>query len=107
MAKILIGTVSSDKPDKTVVVTVHSHKTHPIYKKKYTFTRKFMVHDEKNEAHQGDTISFVETRPQSAQKRHLLREIIERPAIKEEEKIDVIEEVAKKPASKKKEEPEE
>jgi small subunit ribosomal protein S17 len=49
MAKQLIGTVSSNKPDKTIVVTVVTRKTHPIYRKQYSVSTKFMAHDEKNE----------------------------------------------------------
>ena len=67
--------------DKTIVVTVHLHKVHPIYKKKYSFSRKFMAHDEKNQAKFGDKVSIEETRPLSARKRFALKEIIERPAI--------------------------
>ena len=81
MAKTLIGTVSSDKPDKTIVVTVRTHKTHPIYRKQYTVNTKFMAHDEKNQAKFGDKVSIEETRPLSARKRFILKEIIERPAI--------------------------
>lgn len=84
MAKTLIGKVSSDKADKTIVVTVVTSKTHPIYKKKYSERKKFMAHDEKNEAKIGDRVSIIETRPLSARKRFVLKEIIERPAIVEE-----------------------
>jgi small subunit ribosomal protein S17 len=81
MSKIIIGRVSSDKADKTIVVTVTSRKTHPLYKKQYSENRKFMAHDEKNEAKLGDRVSIVETRPVSARKHYALKEIIERPAI--------------------------
>ena len=50
MAKTIIGVVTSNKTDKTIVVTVHTRKTHPLYRKQYTVTSKFMAHDEKNEA---------------------------------------------------------
>lgn len=85
MAKTLIGRVSSDKADKTITVTVVTSKTHPIYKKKYQVNKKFMAHDEKNEAKVGDRVSIIETRPLSARKRFVLQEIIERPALVEEE----------------------
>lgn len=85
MAKTLIGKVSSNKAEKTITVTVVTSKTHPIYKKKYTERKKFMAHDEKNEAQVGDRVAIVETRPLSARKRYVLKEIIERPAIVEEE----------------------
>src|SRR5437899_2506244 len=84
MAKTIIGTVSSDKTDKTIVVTVQSRKTHPLYRKQYTVSRKFMAHDEKNEAQVGDKVAIVETRPLSARKRYTLDRIIEKPKLREE-----------------------
>ncbi len=84
MAKQIIGTVSSNKGDKTIVVTVQTRKTHPLYRKQYTTTSKFMAHDEKNEAEPGDKVAIVETRPLSARKRHILDSIIERPALHED-----------------------
>ena len=84
MARTLIGTVSSAKSDKTIVVTVHTRKTHPLYRKQYTVSTKFMAHDEKNEAQVGDKVSIVETRPLSARKRFALQEIIEKPALRED-----------------------
>lgn len=85
MAKTLVGTVSSNKGDKTIVVTVATRKTHPIYKKQYTFSTKFMAHDENNEAEVGDKVSIVETRPLSARKHFKLEEIIDRAAIQHKE----------------------
>jgi small subunit ribosomal protein S17 len=81
MAKTLIGTVSSDKVDKTIVVTIRTRKTHPLYRKQYTVSTKFMAHDEKNEAKLGDRVSIVETRPLSARKRFKLEKVLERAAI--------------------------
>lgn len=81
MAKVLQGTVSSDRPDKSIVVTIVTHKSHPIYKKRYVSTQKVMAHDEKNEAKIGDKVIISETRPLSARKRYELKEIIERPAL--------------------------
>ena len=78
MPKQLIGTVTSDKGDKTIVITMRARKTHPLYKKQYTINTKFMAHDEKNEAREGDLVSIVETRPLSARKRFTLNKIIER-----------------------------
>ncbi len=83
MAKTLIGVVSSDKTDKTIVVTVHTRKTHPLYRKQYTVTTKYMAHDEKNECQVGDKVSIVETRPLSARKRYILDKIIEKPILRE------------------------
>ncbi len=82
MAKTLIGVVSSDKSDKTIVITIQSRKTHPLYKKQYTVTDKFMAHDEKNTAKVGDKVSIVETKPLSAKKRFKLDRVIEKAGIK-------------------------
>ncbi len=84
MARTLTGTVSSNRGDKTIVVTVPTRKTHPIYRKQYTITKKFMAHDEKNEAQVGDKVLVEETRPLSARKRHVLKKIIERPLLRED-----------------------
>lgn len=84
MAKTIIGTVSSSKTDKTIVVTVQSRKTHPLYRKQYSVSRKFMAHDEKNEAQVGDKVAIVETRPLSARKRYTLDRIIEKPVLRED-----------------------
>ena len=84
MAKTIIGVVSSAKSDKTIVVTVQTRKTHPLYRKQYTVSRKFMAHDENNEAEVGDKVSIVETRPLSARKRHALSRIIEKPVLRED-----------------------
>jgi small subunit ribosomal protein S17 len=82
MARQIIGTVSSNKGDKTIVVTVHERKTHPLYRKQYTVSKKFMAHDEKNQAEVGDKVSIVETRPISARKRHTLQRVLEKPALR-------------------------
>lgn len=83
MAKILQGTVTSDRPDKSIVVTIVTHKSHPIYKKRYISSKKVMAHDEKNEAKIGDKVLISETRPLSARKRFKLKKIVERPALRE------------------------
>lgn len=82
MAKTMTGIVSSNKTDKTIVVTVHTPKMHPIYKKQYSFSSKFMAHDEKNEAQMGDKVIISETRPLSARKRYTLDKIVERAGVK-------------------------
>lgn len=84
MAKTIIGTVSSDKTDKTIVVTVRTRKMHPIYRKQYTVSRKYMAHDENNEAQTGDKVAIVETRPLSARKRYTLDRIVEKPVLRED-----------------------
>ena len=82
MAKPIIGIVSSTKGDKTIVVTVQTRKSHPLYRKQYTVSTKFMAHDEKNEAQPGDKVAIVESRPLSARKRHTLSSIIEKPKLR-------------------------
>ena len=78
MAKILTGIVTSDKADKTITITVTSRETHPIYGKQYTVTRKYMAHDEKNEAKLGDKVNIVEVRPISKRKSFKLESIVEK-----------------------------
>lgn len=85
MARYLNGTVTSDKADKTIVVTARTRKTHPIYKKQYTVNTKFIAHDEKNEAKVGDKVVLIETRPMSARKRFKLDRVIERGGARFEE----------------------
>lgn len=93
MAKTLFGKVTSDAADKTIVVTVTSRETHPIYRKQYTVTRKYIAHDEQNEAHVGDMVHIVETRPISKRKSFRLDRIEERSKgtiqLKEEVNADV------------------
>lgn len=85
MGKSLVGVVSSDKADKTIVVSVERRKTHPIYKKQYSLTRKFKAHDEKNDAAVGDTVEITESKPISRHKRFTLKQIISRAPIKHKE----------------------
>src|SRR4051812_41094788 len=85
MSRVITGRVTSDKGEKTIVITVAVRKTHPIYKKQYTVNDKFMAHDEKNEAKVGDLVSIVETRPLSARKRFRLNKIVERGGVRFEE----------------------
>jgi len=74
----LKGVVKSDKMDKTIVVEITMRKLHPLYKKYVTRSKRIKAHDEKNEAHEGDTVRVVETRPTSRDKRWRLAEILER-----------------------------
>lgn len=76
--RILQGVVTSDKADKTIVVKVERQVAHPIYKKYYKQSKKFMAHDENNDAHIGDIVKIRENRPLSARKRWVLIEIVER-----------------------------
>ncbi|TAK03299.1 30S ribosomal protein S17 [Patescibacteria group bacterium] len=68
-ARTFVGTVVSDKMDKTIVVRVDRTVVHPKYGKRYVQSRKFKVHDEGNVHKAGETVSFVETRPLSRDKR--------------------------------------
>jgi small subunit ribosomal protein S17 len=63
------GIVVSDKMDKTVVVRVDRVKVHPIYRKRYTVSKRYKVHDEKNQFREGDKVEFVECRPLSGNKK--------------------------------------
>ena len=89
MARTLTGVVSSDKRDKTITVEITSRETHPLYKKQYTITRKYTAHDEKNEAHEGDTVMIAETRPISKTKTWTLVKVIEKSHGKVELKDEV------------------
>ena len=73
-----VGMVVSDRPDKTVTVSVETLVRHPLYKKRVRRSKHFMVHDEGNEARVGDTVRIVETRPLSARKRWRLASIVSR-----------------------------
>src|SRR5579862_2465617 len=98
MPRHLNGTVTSDKADKTIVITVRARRTHPLYKKQYTVNTKFMAHDEKNQAKIGDKVVIVETRPLSARKRFKLDRIIERAGARFEETDAVADIPADEPA---------
>ena len=76
--KTKVGKVVSDKMEKTIVVAVVDTESHPLYKKSVKKTVKFKAHDENNEALVGDTVSIMETRPLSKDKRWRLVEILER-----------------------------
>lgn len=78
MKRTITGKVTSDRGDKAIVVTVTSRKTHPMYKKQYSFNTKFMAHDENNEAKVGDLVTIVESRPLSRRKHFTLLKIIEK-----------------------------
>ena len=76
--KVKIGKVVSDKMEKTVVVAIQDLEQHELYKKAVKKTVKFKAHDENNDAHVGDTVSIMETRPLSKDKRWRVVEIVER-----------------------------
>lgn len=72
------GIVVSDKNDKTIVVRVQRQFIHPLYKKTVRRHKQFMAHDETNDAHEGDVVQIMESRPMSARKRWTLHKIVER-----------------------------
>ena len=76
--KSRVGTVVSDKMDKTVVVKVERRYAHPLYGKQVTRSKKYHAHDENNDYHIGDVVRISETRPLSKTKRWRVSELIER-----------------------------
>ena len=82
LRRTLIGTVASNKMDKTIVVKVETAVRHPIYKKIVKRTYKLKAHDENNECKVGDKVKVMETRPLSKDKRWRVVEILEKAIIK-------------------------
>ena len=82
LRKVMIGTVRSDKMDKTVVVAVEDSVAHPMYSKTVIRTYKLKAHDENNECKAGDKVKVMETRPLSKDKRYRVVEIVEKAVIK-------------------------
>lgn len=78
LRKTRVGTVVSDKMDKTIVVSIVDRIRHPLYKKIIKSTTRFKAHDELNECRIGDKVSIMETRPLSKDKRWRVTEIIEK-----------------------------
>ena len=78
LRKTMVGLVSSDKMDKTVVVSVVNNVKHPEYGKIIKRTYKLKAHDENNECHVGDRVRVMETRPLSKDKRWRVAEIVEK-----------------------------
>ncbi len=78
MARVLKGKVVSDKADKTVVVRVDTRKSHPLYKKSFTVSKRYQAHDEKNDAKIGDTVEIIEGRPLSKTKRFTIAKIVDK-----------------------------
>lgn len=78
LRKTRVGLVVSNKMDKTITVAVERQVAHPIYKKYFKKTTKFMAHDESNQCGIGDTVKIAETRPLSKNKRWRLIEIVEK-----------------------------
>jgi len=76
-----VGVVTSNKMQKTVVITVERQGTHPLYKRVVRRSKNFMAHDEKNECRVGDTVRIEETRPLSSRKRWRVVEIISKATL--------------------------
>ena len=78
LRKERLGTVSSNKMEKSVVVSEGKKVKHPVYGKFVLNTKKYVAHDEKNDCNEGDTVKIMETRPMSKTKKWRIVEIIER-----------------------------
>ncbi len=78
----LKGKVVSDKADKTITVQIDTYRAHKLYGKRVKYSKKFLAHDEKNEAHIGDIVTIQETRPLSKNKNFRLLKINEVRVIK-------------------------
>lgn len=76
--KVRVGVVVSDGMDKTVLVRIDRTMRHPLYKKTVRRSAKLAAHDEHNDAHVGDTVRVMETRPLSKTKRWRIVEVVER-----------------------------
>ena len=76
--KVLVGTVVSNKMQKTIVVAITHRKLHRLYRKYTTVTKKVKAHDERNECGIGDRVSVIESRQLSREKRWRLYRILER-----------------------------
>ena len=79
--KELVGKVVSAANNKTITVLVESYKNHPLYHKRVKYSKKYTVHDEKNEAKKGDKVLIAETRPLSKTKHFRLVKILEKAVI--------------------------
>jgi small subunit ribosomal protein S17 len=75
--KVLVGRVTSDKMDKTIVVQVERLKRHALYGKVIRFHKKYKAHDENNQAKIGDIVKIIESKPMSKEKRWALVEVLE------------------------------
>ena len=82
LRKEMIGTVTSDKMDKTVVVSVETSVKHPVYGKIVKRTYKLKAHDEENACQIGDKVKVMETRPLSKDKRWRVVEVMEKAIVK-------------------------
>ena len=79
--KSFVGTVTSDKMDKTVVVSVVRVTRHPLYGKVIKLSKKYTAHDENNDAKTGDRVRIRECRPISKEKKFFVEEVLERAVL--------------------------
>ena len=77
----LTGKVVSAKCDKTITVLVETYKNHPLYGKRVKYSKKYVAHDEKNVAKEGDTVRISATRPLSKTKRYELVKVVEKAVV--------------------------
>ena len=77
----LVGKVVSAKNDKTITVLVETYKNHPLYGKRVKYSKKYVAHDKKNVAKEGDTVRLTASKPLSKTKRYVLKEVVEKAVI--------------------------
>ena len=77
----LTGKVVSAKCDKTITVLVETYKNHPLYGRRVKYSKKYVAHDENNEAKEGDTVRIASTRPLSKTKRYTLVKVVEKAVV--------------------------
>jgi small subunit ribosomal protein S17 len=77
----LVGRVVSAKNDKTITVLVETYKNHPLYGKRVKYSKKYVAHDEKNVAKEGDTVRIAASKPISKTKKYVLVEVVEKAVI--------------------------
>jgi len=102
MGRTIIGTVVSEASDKTIVLSETVRKTHPLYKKQYSRSTKYIAHDEKNEAKVGDVVEVKEVRPISKRKSLSLVRIVEKAKISAKDTVDAVTADPKEEAEEKK-----
>ncbi|MBE6159277.1 MAG: 30S ribosomal protein S17 [Firmicutes bacterium] len=77
----LVGRVVSAKNEKTITVLVETYKNHPLYGKRVKYSKKYVAHDEKNVAKEGDTVRIAASKPISKTKKYVLVEVVEKAVI--------------------------
>ena len=77
----LVGRVVSAKNEKTITVLVETYKNHPLYGKRVKYSKKYVAHDEKNVAKEGDTVRIAASKPISKSKKYVLVDVVEKAVI--------------------------